>query len=936
MAPKQQVSDAEAVKGFPVVGIGASAGGLAAFEAFFSGMPADTDPGMAFVLVQHLAPDHKSMLTDLIRRYTRMQVYEVEDGMVVQPNCAYIIPPNRDMAFQNGALKLLEPSAPRGLRLPIDFFFRSLAQDQHEKAICIILSGTGSDGTHGLRAVKGEGGMALAQQPSTTEYDGMPCSAIATGLVDYVLPPEEMPAQIIAYVALASANALESQTSPTPEIEISFKKIHALLRAHTGHDFSNYKANTIHRRIERRMAVLQVESIKKYAEYLQQTPTEIDSLFRDLLIGVTRFFRDPEPFRVLEERAIPDLFANKPSDGTIRVWCPGCSTGEEAYSIAILLRERMEKLRYSVKVQIFATDIDGHAIALARRGGYPANIASDVSPERLACFFGTESDGSAYRIHKSIRDMLIFSEHDLIRDPPFSRLDLVTCRNVMIYMGSELQKKIIPLFHYALNPGGFLFLGTSESVGEFTKLFSVVNAKSRLYSRKESLPARRHAHAGWSSVPLIAGGEAGPELKEKAAARVHLSPREVTEHALLKQVAQAGILVNGNGDILYLHGRTGLYLEPVEGEPGASNILKMAREGLRHVLSGALNRAAATKEDIHEAALFVKTNSHYTTVNLTVHPVPQGSPGTSEDDLYLVILEENSQEMRQGEVSNSRELTDSPDAGSDARLESLKLQLRAKEAYLQSTIRELEIAGEEHKSANEEMQSINEELQSTNEELETAKEELQSLNEELATVNTELQTKVTDLSQINNDMNNLLSGTGIATVFVDHKLRILRFTTAATQIINLILSDIGRPVGHIVANLQGYNSLADDVKEVLRTLIPKDMIVQTISGVWFRMHIQPYRTFDHVIEGAVVTFVDITDMKKAQDSLQERLDAVKTQRGMLTICPDCKRVRDEAGLWIHLQDRGGAEVKQDICPDCKGKAGPEPGHNEAEAPRTTD
>ncbi|MBI5410555.1 MAG: chemotaxis protein CheR, partial [Nitrospirae bacterium] len=448
---------------FPIVGIGASAGGLAAFEAFFSGMPADADPGMAFVLVQHLAPDHNSILTDLVRRYTRMQVFEVEDGMAVRPNCAYIIPPNHDMAFLNGTLQLLAPAAPRGQRLPIDFFFRSLAQDQHERAIGVVLSGTGSDGTQGVRAIKGEGGMVMVQNPESTEYDGMPRNAIATGLVDFELPPAEMPAQIISYVTHAFGKPPRPATAPPHKAESALKKIFVLLRVQTGHDFSMYKPSTIHRRIDRRMAVHQIETLNDYVKYLQQNPVEVEALFRDLLIGVTSFFRDPEAFKVLEEQVIPKLFAGKPVGSSVRIWSTGCSTGEEAYSLAILLQERLEMFKQSFNVQIFATDIDSMAIATARTGLYPASIAADISPERLGRFFVAESDGSMYRIHKAIRDMLVFSEHDVVRDPPFSKLDLISCRNLMIYMGGELQKRLLPIFHYALNPGGFMFLGTSET-----------------------------------------------------------------------------------------------------------------------------------------------------------------------------------------------------------------------------------------------------------------------------------------------------------------------------------------------------------------------------------------------------------------------------------------------------------------------------------------
>ena len=863
--------------GFPIVGIGASAGGLAAFEAFFSGMPKDADLGMAFVLVQHLDPNHKSILSDLIRRYTRLPVFEVEDGMVVRPNCIYIIPPGHDLALLNGALQLLESSEPRGQRLPIDFFFRSLAQEQRERAIGIVLSGTGSDGAQGVRAIKGEGGMVMAQNTASTEFDGMPRSAVATGLVDYELPPAEMSAQLIAYAAHAFGKLPKSSTLPAPKVENALKKIFILLRAQTSHDFFQYKPSTIHRRIERRMAVHQIEGIDGYVKYLQQTPAEVEALFRDMLIGVTHFFRDPEAFQVLEDQVIPKIFAHKSPGAVIRVWTTGCSTGEEAYSIAILLVERMEALKASFTVQLFATDIDSQAIATARSGVYPASIAADLSPERLARFFTAEADGTAYRIHKGIRDLLVFSEQDVIKDPPFSKLDLISCRNLLIYMGTALQKKLIPLFHYALKPEGTLFLGTSEGVGEFDALFSVLDRKAKLYQRKDDLQGQHRAALGRFLPPLTAMdpsvGLPAERGAAKSAATGAKSLRETTEQALLSQVIAAGALINAHGDILYLHGRTGMFLEPSPGEAGINNILKMAREGLRRELTTTLHKAAATRETSASPGLRVKTNGHFTTVNLTIRPVTSGPGATPEAPLFLVILEEAplAAPAPPPDAATGDDLapgvhgTISPDAAE--RIAALKAELRAKEEYLQSTHEELETSTEELKSSNEEMQSVNEELQSTNEELETSKEELQSVNEELATVNTELQTKVTDLSQANNDMNNLLAGTGIGTVFVDHQLRILRFTPAASAIINLILSDIGRPVGHIVSNLVGYTSLVADVRAVLDTLASKEVQVQTIEGKSYAMRIRPYRTLENAIEGAVISFVDITEMVKTRDAL---------------------------------------------------------------------
>ena len=843
---------------FPIVGIGASAGGLGAFEAFFSAMPSDNDPGMAFVLVQHLAPDHKSLLSDFVQRYTKMRVFEVEDGMTVEPNCVYIIPPNRDMAFLNGTLQLLEPSAPRGARLAIDFFFRSLAQDLNERAIGIILSGTGSDGTLGVRAIKGEGGMIMAQNPESTEYDGMPRSAIATGLVDYILPPAEMPAQLIAYVAQAFGKLPLPAAPAAPPAESTMKKVFVLLRVETGHDFSQYKQNTIARRIERRMAVHQVERLEEYVRLLQQDSAEVRALFRDLLIGVTNFFRDPAAFTALGEQAIPKLFAGKPQESTIRIWVAGCSTGEEAYSIAILLQEHLQAVKQSFKIQVFATDIDRQAIDQARTGVYPASIAADVSPERLAQFFTQEPDGTAYRIQKTIRDMLIFSEQDVIKDPPFSRVDLISCRNLLIYMGVELQKKLIPLFHYALSPGGILFLGTSETVGEYAHLFGTLDRHAKLFYRKEDIPGADRPAVG---SLVLQPSEDGVRRAHATASGLGKSPhRELVERKLLEQYAPATVLVDERGEILYIHGQTGKYLEPAPGEAGM-NIVNMAREGLRRALAAVLQKVMVRKEAIRESSLQVKTNGDFTTIHLTVQPLATGNAAAK---LFLVVFEDvpPAEPGRPVDAAAAAEGANVPPSEQDARIAALRQELRAKEERLQSTNEELETTNEELKSSNEEMQSVNEELRSTNEELETAKEELQSVNEELATVNSELQQKVADLSRANNDMNNLMAGTGIGTIFVDHRLRILRFTPAVTQVINLILTDVGRPVSHIVSNLVGYDRLAEDVQTVLNDLIPKEVQVQTKAGALYELRIRPYRTLENVIEGAVITFLEITRKKQ--------------------------------------------------------------------------
>ena len=878
---------------FPIVGIGASAGGLAAFEAFFAHMHADTESGMAFVLVQHLAPDHKSILSDLVKRYTRMHVYEVEDGMTVQPNCAYIIPPNRDMAFLDGKLHLLEPAAPRGLRLPIDFFFRSLAQDQHERAICIVLSGTGSDGTLGVKAIKGEGGMAMAQDPETTEYDGMPRSAIATGQVDYVLPPSEMPAQLISYVEHAFGRRTRPVSPPAPKAVDSMQKIFILLRAQTGHDFSQYKQNTIARRVERRMAVGQIERMDEYVRFLQQTPQEVEALFRDLLIGVTSFFRDPEAFKALEEQVIPRLFDDKHPGAAVRVWVPGCSTGEEAYSIAILLQEHLEALKQSYKVQVFATDIDSQAIEQARAGTYPASIAADVPMERLARFFTLKPDGSAYRVHKVIRDMLVFAEQDVTKDPPFSHLNLISCRNLLIYMGRELQKKVISLCHYALNQDGFLFLGNSETIGEFVDLFGIVDRKWKLYRRKEDERDAPRPSLG-SFVPPLLNGErparaARPPRRDGAA-----QLRNLAEHALLQQYAPASVVVNERSEILFIHGRTGRYLEPAPGEVSV-NILQMAREGLRRELTTALRRAAQG-EPANYQGLKIKTNGEVVTVNLAVRSLAEGWGGPDKPGMFLVTFEDALPAADQPEAMTAPDVAERSE-DRDEQIVLLERELWAKESHLQTVIEELETSNEELQSTNEEMQSTNEELQSTNEELETSKEELQSINEELATVNAELQQKVHELSRTNNDMNNLLAGTGVGTIFVDPQLRIRRFTSSATQVINLIQSDVGRPVGHIVSNLVGYDRLVEDVQAVLDDLIPREAEVQVKEGAWYLMSVRPYRTLENVIEGVVITFVDVTEQRRMQETIWES-EALRRLAVVVLDSNDAVTVQDLEGCFL--------------------------------------
>lgn len=885
----------QSISRFPIIGIGASAGGLAAFESFFSTMPADSDPGMAFVLVQHLAPDHKSILSQLIRRYTRMEVFEVEDGMVIKPNCAYIIPPNRDLELVDGALHLRKPTFARGVRLPIDYFFRSLAQDQHEHAVCIVLSGTGSDGALGVRAVKGEGGMVMVQNPEAAEYDGMPRSAIATGMVDFIVNPHEMPEKLMAYAARAFGTLPSSAHALNSDPEDIFKKIFSLLRSQTGHDFSQYKQNTITRRVERRMALHQIDEMEAYVRYLQLTPEEVEALFRDLLIGVTHFFRDSEVFEEIRKQVIPQLFAGKPPGSAIRVWVAACSTGEEAYSLAILIREHMDEVNADFKVTIFATDIDSESIERARAGIFPSSIIADISPERLAHFFEQEDlDGERYRIRKNIRDMLIFSEHNAAKDPPFSKLDLISCRNLLIYLGSELQKRMVNLFHYALKPGGMLLLGSSEGIGGAGDLFAAIDRTAKIYQRK----ANEHFHPSMSlpeSFPRLPRAGIDPGPGAGAVPDTKLTLREIAIRTLLAHYSPVGALVNDRGDILYLLGRTGRYLELSPGE-AAMNIFRMAREGLRGDLTIALHRAAAIGASVRHKVVRVKTEGAPATVCLTVLPAVADPESVKPPNLFLVILEEQAEVEPKLSTEAAVDKVDVPAVvpDLDGYILLLKQELRDKEEYLQTAIEEMETSNEELRSAHEEMQSVNEEMQSANEELQTSREELQSVNEELATVNNELQAKVSDLSRSNNDMKNLLSGTGIGTIFVDLSLRIMRFTPTIAVIIGLIESDVGRPVDQIRSNMVGYDNLAADVREVLESLVPKELEVNTKTGEWFLLRIRPYRTLENVIEGAVITFTEISALKQAQAALRDS-EALRLLAAVVRDSRDAVLVYDLSG-----------------------------------------
>jgi two-component system CheB/CheR fusion protein len=843
-------------RGVPIVGIGASAGGLQAFEEFFRAMPADS--GMAFVLVSHLDPDHVSILHELLSKSAHMPVEQITDGLAVMANRVYVIPPGKDLAVMNGVLHLMDAAEPHGFRLPIDYFFRSLAQDQEERAIGIILSGNGSDGTLGIKAIKGGSGLVMAQDPDSAKFTGMPASAIATGMVDFIFPAGDMPRELMKYAGGPYLKTAEPELAATP-LPAMMQKIFLLLRSRTGHDFSFYKSSTLRRRIARRMNIHQIQNYKHYIRYLEDNPQEVDLLFKELLIGVTSFFRDADAFDALARGGLPQLLKDRPDNMPLRVWVPGCSTGEEAYSLSILLRETINQLKKPCEIQIFATDLDAKAIETARTGQYPDGIASDVTASRLQRFFTKEN--GYYRIRKDIRETVVFAQQNLIKDPPFTRLDLVSCRNLLIYLQSEMQKRLLPLFHYAVKPGGLLFLGTSESVSGFAHLFQAVDKKWKIFKRKEGPASMIETPAG---LPALSESQAGGQVEAEPRATVPVRPNiiELSSRLLSERYAPPSVIVNEQGDVVYFHGETGLYLQPAPGQP-SHNIHHMARKGLRLELAAAIRKAIGQDEEVVHKGVEVKANGDYVRVDLKVGRIvePESLRG------LLLVTFEAAAEPRPVVVKKRTPSRAKTPKGREAAIEH---ELQLTKANLQSTIEELQTSNEELKSTNEELQSTNEELQSTNEELETSKEEMQSLNEELQTVNAELQGKVEQLSRTNDDMTNLLNATDIATIFLSNDLKIKRFTNQATSVFRLIPSDVGRPITDIVSRLK-YQELERDARQVAKTLSFQDKEVQSETGEWFALRILPYRTSENVIDGLVITFVCIDRVKNAELKSKEAM-----------------------------------------------------------------
>jgi two-component system CheB/CheR fusion protein len=850
---------------FPIVGIGASAGGVEALENLFRAMPAE--PGMAFVVVTHLAPNRESLLPEILARDTRMPVLNAEDNQPVQVNHIYVTPADAVLGIEKGQLRIHHNLAGRE-RTPIDSFFAALAEDQGEYAIGVVLSGAGSDGTLGIKAIKEAGGLTMAQGPDHTgpRHSSMPESAIASGLVDLAVPVETMPAQLVAYAR--SFDILDQELDKADQADAVRREICAILQEQTGHDFSGYKTRTFYRRVERRMQVLQVRALDAYVGHLRQNPAEVDRLFRDLLIGVTNFFRDAKAFEALQELVMPRLFENRTPSDTIRVWVPGCATGEEAYSLAIMLREEIEKKRSRAKIQVFATDIDEAALTIARAGRYPETLLQGLSKERLERFFVAE--GTSYVISKLIRDMCVFSSHSVVRDPPFSRMDLISCRNLLIYLTSELQSHVLPLFHYALKPNGYLFLGTSENITQHGDLFTSIDKKNRVFQRRQDgsqmphLPAlfRRHG------IP-VPGGAGEPK------APIGRSLRQSVEARVLERFAPAHVVVTREADIINYSAGTGKYLEAPPGRPSRA-LMAMARKGLRLPLRSALQEAIESDRLVVRDNIEFDAEEHAEFVRLTIEPMH----ADDSEPLYLIVFSE----LRAPTIGDETPAKRRKGRPRDPNLDQLERDLRDTRERLQSTAEEYETAIEELKSSNEEMVSVNEELQSTNEELETSKEELQSVNEELQTVNHELTVKIEELDRANSDLRNLYESTEIATIFLDRNLIIRSFTPAVTRIFNLIPSDRGRPLTDIAHHLD-YAELAQDVQQVFGTRQALERRIGRIGGTaHYIVRALPYWTGNGKIEGAVLTFIDVTSLAQAEEQLRVLVAELNHRvKNMLTV-----------------------------------------------------
>ncbi|MEJ2100593.1 MAG: CheR family methyltransferase, partial [Desulfobacterales bacterium] len=821
-------------------------------ENFFAHMPSDCK--MAFIIVQHLDPHRKSMMDSLLAKETRMQITDAIDGVRVQPGQIYLKPPGKDVIILNQILRLQEAKQKEGTRLPIDTFFRSLATDQKEKAICVVLSGASHDGTLGAKLIKGEGGLVVVQDEKQAEYSRMPQSVIDAGVADLILPVEKIPQELLRYT---QHPFLDKEWVETPEekFEKDIQGILMMVRTHTGHDFSHYKRNTVRRRIERRMALHQIHQMSDYRRYLRQNSEEVLDLFKDLTINVTSFFRDDFAFKILKEKILKILLAEKAENSSLRIWVPGCASGEEAYSIAMLMVEASEELEKFFDVKLFATDINQEAIETARSGIFPDNIAADISRERLQRFFAKK--GATYHVDSKIRDMIVFAVQDIMRDPPFSGMDLISCRNLLIYMDNQLQQNVLPLMHYALKPGGILFLGTSETTSEAADLFSPLNKKAKIFRSKDIGSGRliNFPMPGFQQVeePILETGKSSVknDLKEERLKRGRV--RELVERAIVEKYAFPAVLLDEQANILYFHGNTARYLALPSGEPNF-NIFNMVAGELHFRLSQAIGKVRQQKEALLLEKIQVRYNDSFLLLDLILSPI------TSRDrKKSWILLEFKERPARQQVAAEvvAEENKNNPD------IDVLVNKLQTTRQELQATIEELETSNEELKSANEELQANNEELQSTNEELESAKEELQSTNEELETVNSELYNKNQQLTKADDDLKNLFAATDIGTIFLDNNLRIKRFTPAATEVFNLKRVDVGRSISDITCNLD-YEDLAKDAEEVLDKLIRKEIKVQGEKGKSYVMRMVPYRSSENVIEGVVISFLNVSSFENSK------------------------------------------------------------------------
>lgn len=839
-----------------VAGIGASAGGLEALEQFFKNMPCSN--GIAFVVIQHLDPTHTGILPELLQRITPMKVLQASDRISVMPDHIYVIPPNKSLSLVDNQLHLSDPAEPRGLRLPVDIFFKSLATARQDNSIGIILSGMGSDGSLGLKAIKEKNGKALVQDPQSAKFDGMPRSAIESVIPDIVAPANELPEKLIALLKIPAGIRIDPPEVKNSKFDLN--DVITMIRQQTGHDFSNYKKTTLLRRVERRKGIHQIEDVHDYVRFLKGNPLEIDILFKELLIGVTSFFRDSNVWEKLSKHVLAGLIDNLPDRYLIRAWVPGCSTGEEAYSLAIIFIEALEKVnkQKSISLQIFATDLDHDAIEKARKGIFSADRSADISKERINRFFTAEGEG--YRIKQSIREMIIFAEQNVTRDPPFTKLDILSCRNMLIYMEHELQRKLISLFYYSLNPNGILLLGTAESLGYQTEGFIELGSRMKIYKRSElNIPAEIINVPFYHHKKMQTEKKIPPESPENI--------QTIADQIVLQNYAPPTVLVNEKGDIVYITGHTGKYLEPVAGKANW-NIHAMAREGLRDELPSAFRKAMQSSGPVNINS-GLGNNSDNKFVDVTIQRIK--NPGPLQNMLIVIFRDIpapvsieaiNQKSGRRGASSGNKEL---------------EMELQHTIENLNSTREEMQTSQEELKSTNEELQSTNEELQSTNEELTTSKEEMQSMNEELQTLNSELQSKVGDLTQVNNDMKNLLNSTEIATLFLDKQLNIRRFTDPVKKLFKLRTTDEGRPFTEIVSNMQ-YADIEEHTQKVLNNLTPIETTIQTNTGIWFNVRIMPYRTFDDRIDGLVITFTDVTTAKKLEFELKIANEALRKEK----------------------------------------------------------